>query len=448
MSIRLRLILILLLATTVVWVSAIVWIEHSTRARLEQMLDARLSEAARMVSSLLSDHRIEVAQAAGGMTVPVPAQTDYARQLSCQIWSLQGSLVGQSSGAPEVRLTDAPEPGFSYSTVNGEPWRVYTVVNTDLGVSVMVGDSVGVRNRLMHDVIEAFLIPAAIVLPLLAMLIWFGVARGLSPLERLAGAVQARSPSDLSPLPADPAPPEIAPLRDALNTLFRRVETSRQTERDFTSFAAHELKTPLAGLKTQAQIARMARDDATRDHALAEIQTSVMRTDRLVRQLLELTALETGGVEDQRVDLTAIVQDVAEELAPLAKARGIALVAEHLAARDLRLPRFLLNAALRNVVENAIQASPDGGSVRIRAECDTHRCRIAVTDAGPGISEKLRDQVTHRFVRGTVGGTGSGLGLSIVAVAVERLQGQLDLPPADADGQTVVLTLPRGATAQ
>lgn len=443
MSIRTRLILILIFATCSVWLSAVVWIENSTRAELQRVLDARLREAAEMVSSLISDGRVELAQGGGAAPVPVSPGGGYERRLSCQIWALDGGLVGQSRGAPAARLAGAGDQGYSTSTVEGERWRVYTVVNEDLGVRIMAGDAQAVRDGLVRDVIGGLLLPAAVMLPLLAALIWGAVSRGLAPLDRLAETLRLRRPDDLAPLPAGPVPPEVMPVRDALNALFQRVEKTRETERDFTAFAAHELKTPLAGLRIQAQIARMAPDAPTREEALREIETSVERTDRLVRQLLELTAVETAEDPGTPTGLAQVLDDVLTELEPLARRRGVTINEPDVPDAALSLRRFLLHAALRNVIENAILASPKGSAIRIGARCTEGACRLSVIDAGPGIPDDIRARATDCFVRGRGASiVGSGLGLSIVAAAMERLGGTLEIPPRDG-GQAVILHLPR-----
>ncbi|MCR8547825.1 ATP-binding protein [Salipiger sp. P9] len=444
-SIRLRLFLILALATGAVWLSAVVWIETSTRAEVERVLDARLAEAATMVSSLISDHRIALGQD-GLATVPIPMgrAEGYSRQLSCQIWSLDdGGLVGRSDGAPDEQLTAADAEGYSRSVVAGEPWRVFTVINPDLGVRVMVGDSLAVRDRLVRDVIEGLLLPAAVILPLLGALIWISVARGLAPLDRLAETLRARDPSDLSPLPEGPSPQEIRPVRRALNALFARVAAARDVERDFTTYAAHELKTPLAGVRTQAQVMRMAPDAATRDAALRAIETSVDRTDRLVRQLLELAEVDRETPSHTATDLPALVAETVAELDMLARSRAVSLDCDLPAERcTVALNPFLLRAALRNVIENAINASPRAGQVRVALRRGPDGLRFDISDDGPGIAPDQRAHMVERFVRGP-SGSGSGLGLAIVASAVERLGGRLELGQRDSGGRHVVsLILP------
>ena len=439
MSMKLRLFLILILATGAIWLSAVVWIERSTRSEVERVLDARLAESANMVNSLISDRRIAVSEAAA-TSLPMSSQPDYSRQLSCQIWSLRGDLVSASSGAPEEVLTQ--EDGFSTNMINGEEWRVYSVYNNDLGVRVMVGDRLTVRDRLVYDVVEGLLTPALMVVPILALLIWISVDRGLAPLARLESVLRSRSASDLRPLPDGPAPREIRPVRSALNGLFAALERARRSERDFTSFAAHELKTPLAGLRTQAQIARIAPDAETRDRALLSIITSVDRTDRMVRQLLELATVEADEATLAPTALSEVLAEVEEELTALAGGQGVTFALR--VPQDMRVlaNRFLLYAALRNVAENAILASPEGGEVTIKAVQQTGQTQIRVKDQGPGIDVKERDQITERFYRGRYAMSGgSGLGLAIASTAMERMSGMLDFQH-DGPGLEVILTLP------
>ncbi len=448
-SIRARLFLILLVATGALWSSAILWIQYSTRAEVERVLDARLSEAGRMVSSLISDHRVDVAQAAAAVQPEVfPMQADYTHQLSCQIWALDGTLVGQSGSAPQQPLTEEDE-GFSESFVDGVQWRVYSVVNTDLGVRVMIGDSMQVRDRLVNDVTAGLLLPAALILPLLAGLIWVSVGRGLVPLDRMAGALAERQATDLSPIPDAPVPREIRPMTDALNDLFRRVSAAREHERNFTAFAAHELKTPLAGLKTQAQIAAMAPDEPTRRTALARLERGVNRTDRMVRQLLDMAMVEAEGEEQIQtpVPIADVIAEVADDLTPLAQSRGLRIVHDGAGfGPQLADNRFLVAAALRNLIENALQASPDRAEVQVSLRREGGVWICAVMDRGPGIAAVDRERVTDRFFRGVgVQTQGSGLGLAIVTAAMARMGGDLRLAPRASGGEVAELVLPDAA---
>lgn len=436
-SMRIRLFTILLATTSAVWLFAAVWIFASTQAEVERVLDARLMEAARMVSSLISDHRVDATAAVGVATeksLPAPfekAGGNYSRQLSCQIWSLEGSLVSRSESAPETSLADHTS-GFKETEIDGQRWRVYAVVNPALGVRVLVGDSLEIRERLIGDVMKGLLLPGLVILPVLALLIWLSVGRGLAPLTRIAAGLSGRSATELHPIDDKAAPSEIRPVLHALNSLFGRVAEARERERSFTAYAAHELKTPLAGLKTQAQIALRTDDPKVQRDALSRISTSVDRTSRMVRQLIDLAAVDsavTASVEET-VDLNSLCSEIASDLEPLQSEREVR-VALACGEQDrmgavAKADRTLVRLALRNVLENAIQHSPRGSEVSCRILGSEDAAVVEIMDRGCGISASEEVRVRERFFRGAhAAGHGSGLGLSIVQMALDRLGGNM-----------------------
>lgn len=435
-SIKLRLFVILLAATGAVWMVAVLWTYLSTQHEVERVLDARLTEAARMVSSLITDHHIDVAAAVdAARSSDLPAEFnmaagDYSRQLSCQIWSLQGDLVSRSESAPNASLSDH-DTGFAEKIVNGERWRVYAVINPELGVRVLVGDSLEIRDRLVGDVIKGQLVPALAILPILAGLIWFSVGRGLAPLSRIAQTLSMRSAEELYSIDDKDAPLEVRPLLGSLNALFQRVQEARDREKTFIAYAAHELKTPLSGLKTQAQVALRSDSEEVRANALTQISLSVDRTARLVRQLIDLAAVDSAESlsTPEMLDTRAMVEDLATEMAALRTAREITLETE--IRPDAPIPvvsKALLRLALRNILENALQYAPRGSSVRIACSLSERTATIDVFDQGPGIAEQDELRVMARFQRGNSANTlGSGLGLSIVEMAISKLRGRLSL---------------------
>ncbi len=452
-SIRTRLIAILIGTTGLVWLSAVAWIYASTQAEVERVLDARLTEAARMVNSLLTDHRIEIAIAKGieAAAVQQPAgEASYERQLSCQIWSLDGNLVARSAAAPVARLAE-PKQGFSENIVDGEVWRVYTIENAQLGVRVMVGDSQRIRDRLVGDVIKGLLLPAALILPILGALIWVSVSRGLMPLSDMARALSLRPAYDLRPLPDTELPQEIAPAVDALNDLFKRVEAARERERSFTAFAAHELKTPLAGLKTQAQIALSSSNAMVHANALRQIAAGVDRTSRLVKQLLDLASLEASDAEpaSSTESLPALIQAVVADLRPMSTQRCVAVEMNPDASdQKIVVEPHLFMLALRNLIENAINHSSDRGTVVCRTVRHSGDVLVVVEDDGPGIPEEDLPRATERFFRGrNKTETGSGLGLSIAQVAIARIGGALHLENRPSRGLSATIAVPARSDA-
>jgi two-component system sensor histidine kinase QseC len=302
------------------------------------------------------------------------------------------------------------------------------VVNPTLGVRVLVGDSLDMRDRLVGDVIKGQLIPALVTLPILAVLIWFSVDRGLAPLSRIASALSGRSADVLHPIEEGRAPQEVRPLLGSLNALFHRVSEAREREKTFIAYAAHELKTPLAGLKTQAQIALRSDDGETRRAALRHISTSVDRTGRLVRQLIDMAAVDSANVGQSRdtIDVGAVLREISADLENLRTSRNVSIaVRVDETVGPVHLDRMLLGLAVKNVLENAILHAPPGSHVDLVAEADAEELYIDVVDPGPGMTPAEAKHLVGRFNRASRGGEGTGLGLSIVEMTVRKLGGSL-----------------------
>lgn len=447
-SLRKRLFIILVAATGVIWLSAVAWIYVGSRAQLEHVLDTRLQEAARMVGSLVAGGNMTATGAIASVPGMSGAQGGYERQLSCQIWSLDGRLVARSSGAPDERLTESTA-GFSEQSIDGETWRVFAIEDTAKGVRVMVGDRLGLRDRLVTDLIKGLMAPALLIVPMLGLMIWASLGEGLRPLHAMAGELRRREADDMRPIDTGNAPSEVKPLADALNGLFVKVETARRHEREVTAFAAHELRTPLAGLKTQAQIAMAAADPAVKEGALRQILVSVDRTTRLVRQLLAMAKLDAGSQGDGFEDLIAgeLLDEIIDGSRPAPD--GIRIERDpDLYTLSIRADREMLKLALRNLHENAVGHMPGGGTVAWRAARGGNG--VLVEDEGPGIPGEELPHVTQRFYRGRhKSSAGTGLGLAIAELAAERLGGRLDLKNRDdRAGLSAAVLLPGPSTGR
>jgi len=268
-------------------------------------------------------------------------------------------------------------------------------------------------------------VPLLVALPVLALLIWLTIARGLAPLDRVAAAVERRSPALLEPLSESALPREVQPLVGALNGLLGRLSQALAAQRSFIADAAHELRTPLTAVHLQAQLAERATTDAERRAALADLKGGLERATRLVEQLLTL-AREEPGVADRppaTVDLPALAREVVADLAPLAAAKRIDLGLNADSRVQVRGDAEALATLLSNLVDNALRYTPEGGRVDVGVAIDTGRPVLSVRDSGPGIPEADRERVFDRFVRGSVAAgavRGSGLGLSIVKRIAER----------------------------
>ncbi len=428
-----RLFATLVTATGLVWFAAIAWAYVDSRAQFEGILDRRLMEAARMVDSLFTPVQAEVARRPDGAGAALGRVVSYDRHLSCQIWSLDGRLIGASAGAPDPSLSDQRE-GFSNGVVDGQAWRVFALSDPAKGFRILVGDNLGQRRQLEHGLVGSLLLTASCVLPILAPLIWFSVGRGLRPLNRATRDLAARDADNLERVEVGQMPSEIRPLVDALNRLFGKVVAAREHERTFLAYAAHELRTPLAGLKTQVQVAMQAPDATMRDTALAQTLSAVDQSARLVQQLLTVSRLDSSvrpiatawiPVEERLRDLLAAM-DGLPTLERIAFAPGVMTL-------EIRMDEDLFDLAMRNLMENALLMTPPDGVITWDAVLGADGGAIlSITDDGPGIAEAERALVIRRFVRGSRRAKlGSGLGLAIVTMALEQSGARLQLAGRD-----------------
>lgn len=425
-SLKWKLFVILVAATGFIWVAATCWVFVGTTRQVENVLDSRLQEAARMVLSLATRSGIGSIQKdadashAEGVLI-------YEPQLSCQIWSLDGRLVARSSGAPDESLSDSPM-GFSERTIEGETWRVFTAEDPTKNVRVFVGDRLGLRESFVTDIMKGLVAPMIFTIPLLAFLIWASLDRGCRPLRALAENLKRRNADDMTPVETGHIPAEIQPVVSSLNNLFGRVRDVLRHERDITAFAAHELRTPLAGLRTQAQIAMTTPDNSARNTALRQIVFSVDRTTRLVRQLLTIAKLDSGTETSMKaVRVGDIMREVLDALPPSDREADVT-VDPALQSTIVTANRESLLLAIRNLHENAVRHMPKRGSIRWSSETSEKDVLVFVEDTGPGIPQEELALVTSRFFRGrSKSALGSGLGLSIVTLALRANGARLRL---------------------
>jgi two-component system sensor histidine kinase QseC len=346
----------------------------------------------------------------------VPRQYKHERKIAFQVWDRKGRLRLRSASAPEVQLQSQSE-GYGDAVIDGKRWRIFSRWDENRRYLVQVGERYELRDELAQSVASHLLHPLAVALPILALLIWLGVGVGLAPLGGVAREVARRAPDNLAPLDAGHAPREISPLIAALNALFDRLRTSLEQERRFTADAAHELRTPLAAVKTQAQVALGATGEDERSRALGNVVAGTDRATRLVEQLLVLARLDPQKVlpHGQTVDLHELARQGVAEIAPAAAAKGVEVSLAAGNAAPVAGDAVLLAVLLRNLLDNAVRYTPAGGEVEVSVRRTTGGVSLAVVDNGPGIPEAERGRVFERFHRVLGSGEeGSGLGLSIV----------------------------------
>ncbi|KVQ69348.1 sensor histidine kinase [Burkholderia territorii] len=387
-----------------------------------------------------------------------------------QVLGTRGELVAGEADMPLPRDEDRPAPGvvaFRNDLLRGNDVRVaYTTValpesNGTQPVLVQVGETLDKRNTLANDIIKGVILPQFVILPLAVLLLWFGLSRGLAPLNALQAHIRARRPDDLSPVEAQRAPPEIEPLVTSFNDLLARLEQNMALQKRFIADAAHQMKTPLAGLRTQAEFALRHPVPPDVQRSLEQIATSSEQAARLVTQLLALARAENraSGLTFEPVEIAALARRTVRDWVQAALAKRMDLGyegPEDDAPLEVDGNPVMLREMLGNLVDNAIRYTPEGGriTVRVRAEHAARRVHLEVEDTGPGIPAAERDRVVERFYR-ILGreGDGSGLGLAIVREIAAQHGGTLMLDdhvyqsePRLA-GTLVRITLPLSDTA-
>lgn len=450
-SIRRRLLFILLGFFVVTWLALAVGSYISTRHEVEELFDAQLAQSARVLLALLQ-HEIEEDEEEfdfSGPTLKYPDRHPYEEKLAFQVWK-GNKLVLRAPNAPDTHL--ATRLGHADQHVGGEQlWRVFALMDPSGTLRLEVGERYDVRNELITEILWQLMLPLLLALPLLALLIRTGILRGLRPLHRAASEIANRSPRQLQPLALDDAPDEIKPLIRALNDLLARLAQALEGERRFTANAAHELRTPLAGLKAQAQVALRATQNDDRRQALAQIERGVDRATHLVAQLLTLARIdpESASSRYERVDLTRLAAGVMAEIAPAALGKHIDMTLGEQDRGVVLGDAAALAILLRNLLDNAIRYTPRGGRLAVETQTLMHVVRLCVSDTGPGIPAAQRERAFDRFYRlpGTPD-SGCGLGLSIVQRIVELHSARIALvTPEGGQGLRVEIDFPTSPPA-
>ncbi len=442
-SIRARLIIRLSTLFLLLWTVVTVAIFLESRHEVEEIFDAQLAQSAAVLAWLGT-----------GENGPTQIQHQLAREvyghpyekkIAFQIWH-GDKLILRSANAPRQPM--AERDGFTSRHIdNGIPWRVFAMATDVPGYRIMVGERDDVREELVNEITASSLYPLSLLLPLIILLVWVGVGRGLEPLQRLAREVEERSSNNLAPVPAEDVPQEVLPLTRALNRLFTRVGEALERERRFTADAAHELRTPLASIKTQAQVASREDNDTQRHHALAQIVSGVDRATHLVEQLLTLARFdpEEAVTPDEAVDLRRLAGETVATLDRQAMEKHIQVTLEEGPTLYIQGQATALGVMLRNLLDNALRYTPTGGEVHIALGREEGRPCLSITDTGPGISDADREHLFERFYRGeaTQHTPGSGLGLSIVQRIAELHGARLRFTsPSSGRGTRVVVCFP------
>lgn len=437
MTLRLRLLLIIGLSFTILWSAVSIWMLVDLQHKFRDALDERLAASARMVAGLMTQLP-QTIDAPESSTPPQRAVLDILGKdgVACEIRLLRGDVIARTHNSPaKLSLTSS---GYSTRTIQNERWRTYTLDQN--GLRVTTADRMDRREEMLHDVVVATAVPFLIAMFGSLIMFWFGIRKGLGPLESLRQAIAESKPDSLQPISTARLPAELMPLVRTINHLLDRTHKAIERERHFTGDAAHELRTPLTAIKTHIQVARLANGETTAQ-ALGNAEQAVLRLQSTIEQLLMLARVEGPfyNQENEASQAKEIVDLAMNELPPESKKRIVLRnCADH--AR-LAVPSTLAMTALRNILDNALRYSPSDKPVILNASRDSGYVAFQVLDEGPGMSEKECLNAAHRFWRQGQG-KGSGLGLSIVDAIVKRYGGEFKLRSRPEGGLAAAISFP------
>ncbi|MFM8333610.1 MAG: ATP-binding protein [Candidatus Methylumidiphilus sp.] len=432
-SIRRQLLAALLSAIVFTLLASAFALYRSTLAELDGLFDYQL----RQLALSLRDQAYHNTFAQPSENVENAAENF---EFVIQVWSPDGVRVYYSQ--PHKALPGLVESGYNTIKTPDGDWRVFA---TQLNAMVIqVAQPLNVRNQMAWRTASHLMLPLAASLPVLSLLIWMVVSRGLAPLNRLAKAVATRNPKALEPLPEQKAPVEVLALVRSLNDLLARLAEALAAQRAFIADAAHELRTPIAAMQLQAQLVERAESEEDAAAAIADLKAGIQRAGHAVRQLLTL-ARQDPDIASKRfasVALAELARSVVGDQIALAAAKDIDLGIAGADERALALGDVEgLRILLANLVENAVRYTPRGGQVDVSVYlADDGRPAIEVADTGPGIPAKDQTRVFDRFYRGeATTEPGTGLGLAIVKTVADRHGAEVELRAVEPHGLRVVV---------
>ncbi|HEU4818709.1 ATP-binding protein [Janthinobacterium sp.] len=443
-SLRRTLLTVLLGLTLALWVgsAAIVYVE--ARRESQELFDQSLTETGHLLLSLVAKEAREHGLT-GPIDLPLRGQPNPHHYLLFKVRDAQQRVLYRNDAASDIALSRSAPDGLSWTTIAGQRWRLFSLWDPQRSLQLLVAEPTSHRDDISRGFFYRIALFGLLLVALATLAIWWSIHRVFRVLQASADEVSARTPDELADVRLAGAPDELHPLLLEINRLFGRVRHSRDNEQRFTADAAHELRTPLAAIKTNLQVLQRARSADEREEFIAALGASVERATRLVNQLLALARLDPQAQETALApgDLAQLLAQQAAQWQALAAPYRLSL-AVNVALAPCALHADSLQMLLRNLVENALRYTPAPGAVEISCGVEAGRSYLCVADTGPGIAEEWHERVFERFVRlvrlDGAQPPGSGLGLSIVRRIAERHGADIVLG-AGLQGRGLAVTL-------
>jgi two-component system, OmpR family, sensor histidine kinase QseC len=387
---------------------------YSAYQEAENIYDAQLAHFAQ-VMGLIALHEVEM----GDVTPKVihmherGFQIPYEKDFAYRVW-LNNAVLMQSENSLDF-AEKAYQSGFADKTINQQPWRFYVLHEGNL--TIEVAEDYHIRQDLVKQVGLSILLPLLLLFPLLLCVIWFGLRRGVLPLRNLSSMIRGQTPESLNLMNTDKIPLEATPLVDAINHLITQVEEALDREKRFTRYAAHEMRTPLAALKTQIQVTLREKNETFRKELLQDVLAGVERATHLLEQLLILARAQQHDVAMQRVNLSDIAEGTATPFLVIAERKQQQLhidIAKNIYCEG---NAELLGIMLRNLLDNACAYSPVGANISLGLHAtEVETFVLTVSNAPANIDEQQAQRMFEPFYRASnADSEGAGLGLAIVS---------------------------------
>ncbi len=478
-SLKTKLFFLVLLAIIISFILTLLLSYFDAHKEIDELFDAQMTQAAQTLL-LLTENNIAINKNNAANTGNIEiAKIDtktikklnsevchkYQSILYFQIWDNKQRLIAASENAPlDKLLTD--QNGFSIIDDNEGHWRLYTQWNADKTLQVQIKENHIIRDTLISKILSKLFFPALLSLPFLAFFVWIFINKSLQTLDQIAYQVQQRNPKQLSSLEIVTAPKEIKPLIEAINNLFLRIAETISKEREFTAYAAHELRTPLAVLKTQIQVLKNNSSSNSSDEInqknsdensnceilqIAKIEQGVNRSIHLVEQMLILSRLENhqGHIVNKKINLANTLTDVCAELADLIFADDFDFSVDINEQQKFIIlgEEEWIKILLRNLIKNAMNYTPKSGKIMVNLELlkqRNNKFNLIIADSGIGIPNDKKSQVFERFYQlnnvSSKVNKGCGLGLAIVKNIADLHNFRIELNDAEIGGLEVKIT--------
>lgn len=442
-SIKLRLLLFILIGFFLSWITISVLTWWHARSETDLLFDEQLAQMANLIAVVLS-HETEEQDLTNFAFDILDMEQD--SPLMFQVWNQQGLLIINSSNSPQLPTYPLRQEGYKTEKVGNTNWRIFKRQSIDKRHIILVAQMSARREARLHQFISELLSPLLLIIPM-GGFFWWVIEESLLPMKRLSYKLRNRNSDNLGPLTMESIPIEAVPLVDSINHLLQQLQSSLDRYSRFTADAAHELRTPIAGTVVQIHAALKSTDEEERVESLKLALLGLARLHRLVEQLLELSRLSTEDASRKmaRFDLTELAIELISEYAPESLAKNVSLELDQTEQINLVGHRDLLSIALRNLIENALKSSSEGGVVTLGLSENHVHIECCISDTGTGIPDAEKQSVFERFHRlPGAKGEGSGLGFSIVQAVIQLHSGTIELKDRTSEtGLSVILKFPK-----